>query len=139
MYEKKRLGIWRPYGHSKLKIPLCLKLTWILILVATLQVSASTFTQKISVKGKQIALASLLKEVQQKSGLNVFDGQGLVSPQAKLDVDFQHVEAIQILREVLPQFDLDYKMMDKSIVLIRKEEKKESLRQTNILTNISLQ
>jgi len=126
MYEKKRLGAWIPYDHyhSKLKIPLFMKLTWILLFVATFQVSASSFAQKISVQGKQVALATLLKEIQSKSGLNIFYAQGLVSPHAVLDVDFSDTEATQILKTVLPKFNLDYKIMDKNIVLIRKDEKK---------------
>lgn len=120
MYEKKRLGIWDPYGKPKVKILLYMKLTWILLLCAALQVSASTYAQKITIQEKKMALTSLMKDIEKKGGYNIFYVQGLLPEKAVVNVDFVNAEVSQILNTVLPQFDLGYRQSNKSIVLVRK-------------------
>src|SRR5690606_19807123 len=127
MYEKKRLGRGMALALSKLKIPLYMNLILVLLLAVNLHVSASSYAQKVSVSGKQMELSTLLRELQKKSGLNIFYSQNLVKSQQRVDVDFQNLEATQILDVVLPQFDLDYKMLDKSIVLVRRPVAKNAV------------
>lgn len=127
MYEKKWLGVWNPYDKPKMKILLCMKLTWVLLLCATLQVSASSYAQKISIKEEKILLSSLLKEVEKKSGYNIFYAQGLLPDQAVLAADFVDAEVTEILNKVLPQFDLGYRQSNRSIVLIRKPKLERSI------------
>lgn len=137
MYEKKQLGIWDPYGKLKMKILLKMKLTWILILCATLQVSASTYAQKITIQKKKISLTSLIKELEKKSNYTIFYAQDLIPSQAVVDVNFTNAEVTEVLNNVLPQFWLAYRQSDKSIVLTRSSSSQAEAQPRTQRTNTS--
>lgn len=110
-----------------------MKLIWGLLLVANLQVSASSYAQKISLTGKEMELSTLLRELQKKSGLNIFYSQELIDSQQRLNVNYQNLEVEQILKDVLPAFELDYKKMDKSIVLVRRAPEVKKVDNTTVV------
>ncbi len=54
------------------KIFLVMKLTIFLITIACIQVSATAFSQKISLKEKNVSLSQVLTQIQQQSGYEFF-------------------------------------------------------------------
>ncbi len=139
MYEKKRLGACYAFNLPKLKIPLYMKLTWILILVASMHLSASTFGQKITLKGKNVRLATLLKDFEKRSGYTVFYAQGILPNRTIANVELVNMEALDVLRQLLRPYELDFKRKERSIVLLPKHEQDEKNNVSAIATAIQRQ
>lgn len=122
MYEKKWLRFTNLYSLINPRIILLMKLTWICLVFSIFHVSASSFAQKISLKRSNASLESILNEIQQKSGVSIFYADNLIKNKASLNVDFKETEVSHVLKDVLSNYDLDYKIHQKSIVIVSKEK-----------------
>src|SRR5690606_31859148 len=118
MYEKNILR------NSFLKSLVCpkllfiMKLTWILLMVSILQVSASTFAQKITIKKSNVSLENVLKEIQLKTGISIFYADELVRNISTVNVDFTNQEVEKVLTSILSTHKLEFKKRKNSIVVV---------------------
>lgn len=126
MYEKKRLGIVYALNLPKLKIPLYMKLTWILLLVTCIQLSATTYGQKITLKANNVHLSILLKDFEKRSGFSVFYARDLIPRQAISSINLVDVDALVALQQILAPYELDYKRKEQSLVLLKKSTSSSS-------------
>ncbi len=123
MYEKNILR------NSFLKTLVCpkllfiMKLTWILLIVSILQVSASTFAQKITIKKSNVSLENVLKEIQLKTGISIFYADELVRNISKVNVDFTNQEVEKVLTSILSTHKLEFKKRKNSIVVVAVDQK----------------
>jgi len=95
-----------------------LSLPVILMLFALLPLSASTqATNKISLKGKNITMATLFKAIKKQTGLTVFYSNKLLNDAEKVTVDFQQSELDDVMKTVLKGRGLNWLFKEKYIIL----------------------
>lgn len=103
------------------KIFLVMKLTGILLTVACLQVSARAFSQTISFSKKNVSLNKVFEVIQRQSGYLFFYNNVIISQAGKTDVNLEHASITEALDQALKDKPLTYTILDKYIVVSRKE------------------
>ncbi len=98
-----------------------MKLSLILLLVVTLQVSAFSYGQKITLQKNNVTLSSVLQALQKQSGYHIFYDKSLLPSKALISVSVKDAAFEDVLRDLLTKHDLDYKKLERNIVLVRKE------------------
>ncbi|KAA2241301.1 TonB-dependent receptor [Chitinophaga agrisoli] len=93
-----------------------------LLLAGTLQVQALAFGQTLTLKKTNISLAQFLREIQKQSGYNIFYSESLIPGQQDLNVAYKKVALESALKEVLDRYQLDYKIVDKNIILSKQKK-----------------
>ncbi|WP_449437413.1 carboxypeptidase-like regulatory domain-containing protein [Pedobacter steynii] len=95
-----------------------LALPVILILFILLPVRANTQgISKISLKGKNITIATLFKTIKKQTGLTVFYSNKLLDDTEKITVDFNQAELAEVLNSTLKSKGLSWVVKEKYIVL----------------------
>ncbi|MEJ2905195.1 TonB-dependent receptor [Pedobacter panaciterrae] len=95
-----------------------LSLPVILILFILLPVRANTQgISKISLKGKNITIATLFKTIKKQTGLTVFYSNKLLDDTEKITVDFNQTELAEVLNSTLKSKGLSWVVKEKYIVL----------------------
>ncbi|WP_448104199.1 TonB-dependent receptor [Pedobacter panaciterrae] len=95
-----------------------LSLPVILILFILLPVRANTQgISKISLKGKNITIATLFKTIKKQTGLTVFYSNKLLDDTEKITVDFNQTELAEVLNSTLKSKGLSWVIKEKYIVL----------------------
>lgn len=100
---------------------LSMRLSLILMFVGVLQVSAFTYGQNVTLSENDAKLTKVLRELQKQSGYNIFYDSGIVPASATVDVDFENVHIEKALDELLPEFRLEYQLVEKNIILNKKK------------------
>ncbi|MFC5412603.1 TonB-dependent receptor [Larkinella bovis] len=103
-----------------------MKLTGLFLVIACLHVSAAGFSQKISLSVKNAPLSSLFTRIEQQSGYTFFYDNNLVKKARKVTLTFSDGTVTEILDEALKNQALTYSILDKTIVIKRLEDSKES-------------
>jgi len=95
-----------------------LALPVIMILFILLPVRANTQgISKISLKGKNITIATLFKTIKKQTGLTVFYSNKLLDDTEKITVDFNQTELAEVLNTTLKSKGLSWVIKEKYIVL----------------------
>lgn len=95
-----------------------LALPVIMILFILLPVRANTQgISKISLKGKNITIATLFKTIKKQTGLTVFYSNKLLDDTEKITVDFNQTELAEVLNSTLKSKGLSWVVKEKYIVL----------------------
>ncbi|MCS3554239.1 MULTISPECIES: TonB-dependent receptor [unclassified Sphingobacterium] len=104
------------------KIPIAMKLSLAipLLLATSLQVSAFSFGQNVTIAKKNVKLSSVLKDIQRQSGYNIFYNEALLNKQRLVDVNFNNRPFKEVLKSVLEDYQLDFKQVDKNIILSKR-------------------
>ncbi len=97
-----------------------MKFTWILVLITTLQLSASVYSQQttFSIQFKDASLADLMLEVKKNSEFNFIYSNDEIENVKINDADFSEAPIQEILSHCLKGVKIDFKIEDKVIVLI---------------------
>ncbi len=98
----------------------------IFFLFATFQVSAYAFAQKITLNKRNVKLIEVLQILQKKSGYHIFFDKTLIPEYTRLNISVQDRSIEEILDQILPEFQLGYKVLERNIVLVRKPIKLEN-------------
>src|SRR5690606_29619609 len=122
MYKKKKLSVFADYADI---IPntLSMKLSVILMFSGIMQVSAYTYGQKVTIHKKNVKLTNVLKEIQKQSGYNILYDSALVPSNLTLDVNLHNEGVDKTLSTILRTYELEYKIVDKNIILSRKSRR----------------
>lgn len=125
MYKKNQRD--RPFAKgcapNKIAILMKLSLAIPLLLAGTLHVQALAFGQTITLKKSNISLAQFLREVQKQSGYNIFYNESQISGEQRFDVAYKKTAFEQALKDVLDRYQLNYKIIDKNIILSKPEKR----------------
>lgn len=120
MYKKNNYYLFRDYRYPVHPNFITMPLVIFLILFATLQSSADTFAQSITLKKKGVSLTSVLQEFQKQSGYNVFYEASLMTDDETVSVNYKNTDVFVALENLLAPFQLGYKLVDKNIILHKK-------------------
>src|SRR5690348_9446563 len=114
-----------PFGcrYSKrnwTKILLIMKLMAVLILVASLQVSAKTYSQdRISVDFNHTMLSRALKIVERKSSYRFVFSNDVLSDNMKVSLKADNIEVKDLLNQLLDNTDLMFNILNNNLIAIK--------------------
>ncbi|MBO9573038.1 MAG: SusC/RagA family TonB-linked outer membrane protein, partial [Chitinophagaceae bacterium] len=92
-----------------------MNLTAFLILVAVLHVSAGTYSQKVTVKGKDLLLTEVFKSLRKQTGFQFVYLKDVIKEAKPVTLDLQNVELKEVLMECLTPQKLSFEITDKII------------------------
>ncbi|MEX8546553.1 MAG: SusC/RagA family TonB-linked outer membrane protein [Mucilaginibacter sp.] len=102
------------------KILRVMRLTTVLIIASLMQVSATTFAQKITLRQKNVTLTSVLKEIREQSGFDFYYNFNDISKTQKVSVNFEGARLDEALVTVFKGLNLTFSIQGK-IVSIKKQ------------------
>jgi len=97
-----------------------MRLTTVILIASLLQVSASTFGQRITISQKSISLETVLKEIHKQSGYDFYYDGKTVPENHILDISVQNATVNDALKNALSGLGLIYKI-EGTTVTIKKE------------------
>jgi TonB-linked SusC/RagA family outer membrane protein len=101
-----------------------MKLTFLLLTIAILNVSAHTEAQTITLSGKNITLKKVFSVIKKQTGYVVFTSQVVLSEAKPISVSVTNMLLTDFLDITLKDQPLNYKIADKTIILTRKPSEK---------------
>ena len=107
-------------GFIRSKTFLVMKYTIIFMLMACMQVSASSYGQKVSITGNKISLKKVFNELKKQSGYTFFYSDKDLSNANKITIDVKNVELTQVLHFIFAEQPLSFKIIDKTVVVKEK-------------------
>lgn len=102
------------------KLLLCMKLTSLLLLAATMQVSANAYSQKIDVHFNNIRLADALKEVEKRSGWRFVFSNQVLHEDIHLTFSAVGITVDSVLKRMLVNTGLKDSVMEDHLIVIKK-------------------
>ena len=116
IYTKKK-GIPPGYIH---KFLLTMKLTIVLLFITMMQVSATTYAQKISLKKTNASLAQVINEIRNQSGYDFLYDVQLIKKANRVTVDLNNASLEDALKACFYNQPLIYKVEDKAVMIREK-------------------
>lgn len=104
------------------KIILSMKLTVVLMLAVTLQISARTHAQQVTLSQKNVSLEQVFKSIQAQTGYGFFYEQGLLKSIPLVNVQVSKVSLKRALDACLEDLPLTYSIVGKTVVVKKKIE-----------------
>lgn len=108
--------------HSVQKMLFIMRLTAIILLAACLEVSASGFSQQITLKTKNMPCESVFLEISKQSGYQFFFNRKLIRDARPISVQLVNVPIEQALITCFATQPFTYSIVEKTIVIRKKEE-----------------
>lgn len=101
-----------------------MKLTAVLLLAVCLQVQATGYAQKVSISQRNVSLDKVFREIRKQTGYLFFYDVEWLQKAGKVSIDMKNASLPEILDHCLANQPLTYNIVDKTIVLSLKEEKR---------------
>ncbi len=111
----------------KFKILLVMKLTAILLFISALHLSAASFSQTVSISRKNTSLEAVFKDIKAQTGYLFFYNEKVNTKAKNISVDMKNVPLEQALDICLEGQNLIYDIVNKTIVVRKKEPEKVSV------------
>jgi len=102
------------------KLLLIMKLTVVLLFTIIMQVSATSFAQKITLKQRDITLKQLFKVIKQQTGYDVLYQPDKVNESLKVNADFKDTPLKEVLEKTLSHQPLEFTIDENTIVIKEK-------------------
>lgn len=124
--QKSVYHFWLARGHKNIiKTLLVMKLTFLLLTTAFLNVYAHTTAQTITLSERNISLGKVFAIVEKQTGYVVFTTKGVLSGTQPVSVSVYNMPLIDFLAITLKSQPLNYKITDKTILLTKKLPEKK--------------
>ena len=109
--------------RSIYKLLLLMKFTIAFILIATMQVSAKTYSQeRITLKLQSAELRSVLRQIEKKSIFRFLYNDDVVATHQKVDINAENALVTDVLNRILEQTTLNYKILGNNLVVITQKD-----------------
>jgi TonB-dependent starch-binding outer membrane protein SusC len=106
-------------SHAVKKALLIMKLSFLLVFVATLQVSANVNGQeKVSLKVSQVEIARVLNSIERQGTYRFLYNSRLKDIQKKISVNAEHTDIPELLTRIFEGTDLTYKLLDNNLIAV---------------------
>ena len=116
---KKNLTIGVSYLHAVKKALLIMKLTFLLLTVAMLQVSAKVNGQaKVSLQSNQEEIARVLANIEKQSDYRFLYNNALKAMKQKISINVHDLEIKDALNTIFSGTDLTYKMLNDNLIVV---------------------
>jgi TonB-linked SusC/RagA family outer membrane protein len=103
------------------KLLLTMKLTFILMLAAFLQVSAAGYAQTVTLKQTNAPLEQVLKEIKKQTGYKIFYNNNMLKNANPVTTDISGLPLTDALDVIFKNQPLTYTIQDKTIIIKLKE------------------
>ncbi|WP_353134038.1 TonB-dependent receptor [Pseudopedobacter sp.] len=119
---------------TRIQLFLRMKLTIILLIIGCLQINAKSFSQNISLKGKDLSLEKVLTEIGKQSGYYFFYKSNEILLAKPVTIDFKDVSIQKALSESFKDQPFEYSIDNKTIVVNKVviKSEKPSLQQKEV-------
>ena len=104
-------------GNPALKMLRIMKITIFLMIAFCLQVSAESYSQKITISEKNAPLHKVFKEIEKQSGYVFWYESSLIPSNSKVNVSVRNAELEDVLEMCFANQPLTYSILGKTIVL----------------------
>ncbi|TJY66075.1 SusC/RagA family TonB-linked outer membrane protein [Sphingobacterium alkalisoli] len=94
-----------------------------LMIAGLLTASASSYSQQISLRGKNIPFSSILEAIRQQTGYTVFSSKSVLESAKPVDIDARGMSLVDFLDQVTANQTIVYQLEDKTISLLRKTQR----------------
>ncbi len=120
MYKNytKKLGVRHRHIHKLLRV---MRLTTILLIATIMQVSASSYAQKISLSEKNTPLAKVFKKITQQTGYGFFVTGSMLQETKPVTIDVKNTELNDVLALIFKDQPVSFSIENKSVVVTKKE------------------
>jgi outer membrane cobalamin receptor len=112
--------------ETKRKLMMRIKLVTILLFAACLHLSASSFSQSISINEKNASLETVLNKIEQQSGYDVFLQTELLTKSTKVSINVKNTPMDKVLDKVFKDQPFTYAIVGHTIVLKQKATAKNA-------------
>lgn len=110
-------GIRIPYAS---KILLIMRLTTVILIASFLQVSASTFAQKVTLKKNVMSMKQVFEELEKQTGYTVIYFHDNFNDKKTVEVNFSQASLDQVMTKVLSGLPFNFVIKGQAIVLTEK-------------------
>lgn len=127
--HKKKQSVRNRTHHSSpiphFKPIIFMKLLTLLLTFASLQLSATGYSQQINISKKNTSLNQVLHEIREQSGYNLLYNSDLINKIGVFDIHLQQASLDEALKQVLTNKGLTYSIKDKTVLIheIQKQNK----------------
>ncbi|WP_084237437.1 SusC/RagA family TonB-linked outer membrane protein [Pedobacter africanus] len=104
------------------KILLAMRITTFLLFLTVMQVSATSFAQKITLSQKNATLNQVFKEIRRQTGYHIFWERDVLKKTAPIHAEFKDTPLEQVIGKCLEGSGLSYTIQDNTIVIQQKEK-----------------
>lgn len=94
-----------------------MRLTIVIIIACFLQVSASSFAQKVTLTKSNASLRSVFKALNQQTGYNFFYTDNLLENSSPVTINVKDVELSAVLNQIFAAQNLDFVIHNKTVVI----------------------
>jgi TonB-linked SusC/RagA family outer membrane protein len=122
MYKIFTESKFRRHHHALLKIIRIMKLSCALIMLAIMQVSATTYAQKVTLEVQKAPLEDVLFNLQQQSGYDFIYSSSIVKTAAPVSLSLKNVSITKALDILFADLPLTYLINKKTITIKIKPE-----------------
>ncbi|WP_083505359.1 SusC/RagA family TonB-linked outer membrane protein [Pedobacter ginsenosidimutans] len=121
MYKKytNKRGVPKAYLRQ---ILLIMRLTTIVLIMAIMQVSASTFAQRITLSEKNATLRKVFDRISDQSGYNFIFTSDLLKGTKPVWINVKDTELAQVLDKIFANQPVSFSIEDKTVVIKAKEK-----------------
>jgi TonB-linked SusC/RagA family outer membrane protein len=116
---KKNLTMGGGSPHAVKKVLLIMKLTFLLVFVAALQVSAHVNGQgKVSLKLNEVEISKALNSIEKQGTYRFLYNSRLAAISRKISIDVSDSEIKAVLEQLLAGTELTYKILDNNLIVV---------------------
>jgi TonB-linked SusC/RagA family outer membrane protein len=101
------------------KLLLIMKLTVVLLIVATLHVSAKTYAQKVTISGKGLSLTQVFQVIKKQTGYNFIYQENILHQAQPVTMDMKEAPLQEVLNKCLKGQGLTYEIKNDIIVITK--------------------
>ncbi len=100
----------------------------LLLLAMAINVQASSYSEsvKFDLKMNKVSLKEVFQTITNQSEFKFIYSNDVVNDKQKVSVNTEGARVEQILDDILPQFNLEYRVVDKQVIVFPAEEKSKT-------------
>ena len=121
MYKKYTNKRGVPKGYVR-QILLIMRLTTIILIVAIMQVSASTFAQRITLSEKNATLSRIFDRISDQCGYDFVFNSDLLKGTKPVTINVKNTELDKVLEQIFAGQPLSFSVEDKTVVVKAKQK-----------------
>lgn len=97
-----------------------MRLTTIILVATMLQVSASSFAQKITLSEKNTSIAKVFKKITEQSGYGFFVAESVLKGTNLVTIEVKNEDLSIVLKSIFQDQPISYKIEDNAVIVSRK-------------------
>src|SRR5690606_33763869 len=103
------------------KIKRIMKLTFLMLTLACLQVSARTYSQNISLKMYTVELKRILINIEKKSEYRFLFDESVLKGKPKVSIEVENADINEVLSKVFDNTGIGYQIMNTNLIVLKQE------------------